>query len=204
MRKSFAVALGLVALALALVGASQAGQTAVSAVKIALFAKNSGKLNGLQASRTPKPGRLLPLGANGKFPALVIPTAAGAKGPKGDPGRKGTQGDPGMNGQSGDPGLPGLKGDKGDSGPPGDPGPGGVAAYQLVSVSDTLNPGDALQLTPGCPAGKSVIGGGISTTLAVITSVSRPYSGHIWLGSVKNVDNHAGTFTVYAICANNS
>ena len=127
MKKSFAIALTLAALALAVVGASQAGQAAVGVVKVALFAKNSGKVNGLRASRTPKPGRLLPVGANGKFPASVVPTLPGPAGPKGDSGPRGPKGDTGLPGPQGDPGQQGPKGDKGDTGPRGYAGLPGVS-----------------------------------------------------------------------------
>src|SRR5437763_2466183 len=122
MKKSIAVAVSLVALTFVLLGVTQAGEAAVGAVRVALFAKNSGKVNGLQASPTPKPGRLLPLGKNGKFPASVVPTVVGPAGPKGDAGPQGPKGDPGPEGPKGDPGAAGPKGDLGLQGPTGDPG----------------------------------------------------------------------------------
>ena len=64
MKKAIAISVSVVTITAAMLGATQAGDAAVGAVKVALFAKNSGKLNGLGASRTPKPGRLLPLGKN--------------------------------------------------------------------------------------------------------------------------------------------
>src|SRR5204863_4686143 len=68
MKKSIAVAVSLVALTFVVLGVSQAGGGVVGGVRVALFAKNSGKVNGLQASKAPRPGRLVPLGKNGKFP----------------------------------------------------------------------------------------------------------------------------------------
>jgi hypothetical protein len=70
----------------AVLGATLAGEAAMGAVRVALFAQDSGKVNGLRASKKPKPGRLLPLGKNGKFPASVVPAIAGPAGSKGDPG----------------------------------------------------------------------------------------------------------------------
>ena len=53
-------------------------------------AKNAIKVDNIKASRTPTPGMLLPLDANGKLPESV-----GAVGPKGDKGEKGDKGDRG-------------------------------------------------------------------------------------------------------------
>jgi hypothetical protein len=44
--------------------------------KVADVAKNAKKVNGIRASKTPKPGRLLALDALGKFPLGVIPAGA--------------------------------------------------------------------------------------------------------------------------------
>ncbi len=44
---------------------------------VASFAKNAGAVNGIKASRKPAPGRLLPLGKNGKFPSAVVPVVRG-------------------------------------------------------------------------------------------------------------------------------
>jgi hypothetical protein len=70
--------------------------SAASPAKRANFAKNAGAVNGIKASRLPKPGRLIPLGPDGKFPASV-----GLAGPKGDKGDTGPQGIAGTDGVSG-------------------------------------------------------------------------------------------------------
>lgn len=88
MKKAIAVSLAVVVVTAAVLGATQVGEAAVGAAKVALFAKNSAKLNGLGASKTPKPGRLLPLGKNGRFPASVVPAVVGPVGRKGNPGSK--------------------------------------------------------------------------------------------------------------------
>jgi hypothetical protein len=75
------------ALAVALLGATPLGQAAQNVV---LFARNAGKVNGIGASRTPRAGQLLPLGANRKFPKTVVP-----EGPQGAQGPRGEQGPPG-------------------------------------------------------------------------------------------------------------
>jgi hypothetical protein len=68
-----ALALSMTALAVAVLGQTAIGNAAVGAVRVALFAQNSGRVNNLQASRTPVPGRLLALDAKGQFPSTVLP-----------------------------------------------------------------------------------------------------------------------------------
>ena len=93
------------ALALAVLTASPAGGAARRS--IAAFAKNAGAVNGIKASRTPKPGRLVPLGKNAKLPASVVPTTRGERGPSGPPGAQGPQGPVGPRGPAGATGPPG-------------------------------------------------------------------------------------------------
>ena len=78
------IVLSATALVVAVLGATPLGEAAYNAVS---FARNSGAVNGIKASRTPKPGRLLALGANGKFPESVIGT--GPQGPRDSRGRPG-------------------------------------------------------------------------------------------------------------------
>src|SRR3954465_12992427 len=66
-RPSAGAAIGMVALCVALAPAAEAGSQAV-------FAKNAGKVNGIRASKTPKPKQLVPLDSKGKFPKSVIPS----------------------------------------------------------------------------------------------------------------------------------
>jgi hypothetical protein len=71
----------------ALLGFTPLGEAARNAVPFALFAKNSGKVNGIKASRAPHAGQLVPLAADGKFPDSV-----GQAGPRGPQGERGPQG----------------------------------------------------------------------------------------------------------------
>jgi hypothetical protein len=71
-----AIALSTAALVAAVLGQTAVGHAAANAVRIALFAQNSGRVNNIQASRTPMPGRLLPLNAKGKLPASVLPAVS--------------------------------------------------------------------------------------------------------------------------------
>ena len=98
-------ALGGAALLLAVLTASPAGGAARRS--IAAFAHNAGAVNGIKASRTPKPGRLVPLGKNAMFPRSVVPTTRGARGPQGPAGPPGTVGPPGPQGAIG-PAGPGA------------------------------------------------------------------------------------------------
>lgn len=68
-----AIALSMAALTVAVLGQTSIGHAAAGAVRVALFAQNSGRVNNIQASRRPTPGRLLPLNAKGQFPSSVLP-----------------------------------------------------------------------------------------------------------------------------------
>jgi Collagen triple helix repeat (20 copies) len=96
---------------------------------VASFAKNAGAVNGIKASRKPAPGRLLPLGRNGKFPASVVPVIRGARGADGSQGARGPEG------ARGAAGPPGAAGPAGATGPAGPPGP----AAQRVNVDVPAN-----------------------------------------------------------------
>jgi hypothetical protein len=82
------------ALVVALFGSTPLGHAVVSAVppfaKKAGYAKTAGNalaVNGIKAAKEPTPGFLVPLGADGKFPASI--GQGGPAGPKGDKGDKG-------------------------------------------------------------------------------------------------------------------
>jgi hypothetical protein len=174
----------------------------VGAVKVAVFAKNSAKLNGLQASTTPRPGRLLPLGSNGRFPNSVIPAVAGPTGPKGDPGDPGAKGDPGEAGSKGDRGQPGAKGVKGDPGDQGVQGQTGPSGYAVVTgTSFSVAPGQTGSGNAACPAAHVVVGGGFSSGAYVALDSSNPSNFSTgWHVDVRNVDNQSASVTPYAIC----
>jgi hypothetical protein len=109
------VVLAGVVLALAALAASPAGGAARRS--IAAFATNAGAVNGIKASRAPKPGRLVPLGRNAKLPASVVPTVRGRRG---------------ATGAAGPAGPAGLQGPAGAQGPPGATGPAGPGAAKLA------------------------------------------------------------------------
>ena len=96
------------ALVLAVLTVSSVGEAARRTVSS--FARNAGAVNGIKASRTPKPGRLVPLGRNAKLPAAVLPLRRGERGEPGRPGPAGPQGPAGAQGPIGPAGPPGTAG----------------------------------------------------------------------------------------------
>jgi hypothetical protein len=110
LRTTLLVALGLVLAALTVSSVGQAARRTVSS-----FAHNAGAVNGIKASRAPKPGRLVPLGRNAKLPAAVLPLR---RGERGEPGRPGPAGPQGPAGAQGAPGPQGPQGPPGAGGPP--------------------------------------------------------------------------------------
>ena len=75
-----AIVLSMTALAVAVLSQTSIGNAAVSAVRVAVFAENAGRVNNIQASRKPMPGRLVPLNARGKLPSSVLPNRGTPRG----------------------------------------------------------------------------------------------------------------------------
>ncbi len=103
MQQRLSVVLSSLALVVALFGATPLGRAAHELTHVvpgfakkAGYAANAGAVGGIRASRTARAGYLVPLGANGKFPASV-----GQAGPAGPAGPAGTQGPAGPAGPSG-------------------------------------------------------------------------------------------------------
>jgi hypothetical protein len=81
---------------------------AAQLVRTVFFAKKAGnaqKVDGLRASKTPRPNTLLALDSQGKFPSSV--GAVGPRGPQGLQGPQGVQGPQGSPGPRGFTGTPG-------------------------------------------------------------------------------------------------
>ncbi len=146
------------ALGVSVLGVTPFGTAALRAiVPVATYATNADKVNGIDASMTPKPKQLLALDGSARLPAGVV--APGPKGATGPPGDAGPRGDVGT-GPKGDPGAAGPAGDPGDQGPKGDPGPSGLSGWERVANDmNTLNTATSTG-TQTCPAGKSLVGGG--------------------------------------------
>lgn len=92
-------ALGGAVLLLVLLAATPA--VGAAGRSIVAFARNAGAVGGIKASRTPKAGRLVPLGRNAKLPSSVVPTVRGPQGPIGPAGPQGSQGVAGPPGPAG-------------------------------------------------------------------------------------------------------
>jgi hypothetical protein len=207
-RDRLPIVLSVTALVVAVFGATPAGQAALDAVP---FARNADKVDGINASRTPKAGQLLALGKGKTFPASVFPQTltrvskvvgppgpAGPAGPKGDQGAAGAQGPPGPAGPAGPQGLAGAAGAPGVSG--------------LVYVEDhsAYDAADSKSAHAHCPPGKRTIGGG-ATTVSIdgnaqlaITS-SEPLNGLIsWYATAEERALYANKWRVVAVvlCAN--
>jgi hypothetical protein len=125
-RQRLPVVLSAAALVVAALSATPQGIAALKggAVRVALYAKNAAKVGGIAASKKPKPGKLVPLGRNGKFPASVFP--GGVKGPPGAEGARGPAGPAGPQGPVGSLGPRGPKGATGPAGPKGTTGAQGL------------------------------------------------------------------------------
>lgn len=77
MRRRLPIALSVTAVLVAVLGATPYAEA--HGVVHALFAHSADKVDGLHASRSPRAGRLLALGANRKLPVSVIPAGAGVE-----------------------------------------------------------------------------------------------------------------------------
>jgi hypothetical protein len=108
MRDRLPVVLSVTALATSFLALSGLGQAALSVVPLAKFAQNAGKVDGIDAARTPQAGKLLALNAAKKFPQGILPPAA--QGPRGLPGPAGPTGPAGPGGPAGPAGAAGPAG----------------------------------------------------------------------------------------------
>ena len=177
------VVLSFTALAVALLGSTSVGHAFSSGVtKRAVFAKNAGAVNGIKASKQPRPGRLLPLGPDGKFPASV-----GLAGPRG---------------------LQGPKGDKGDTGPQGPTGAPGLSGWGYYVVGHDIPAGAIESWTAPCPAGQQPLGGGVAraNTAEYATQIldSAPLvdpGATGWVIAVRNNSNATITDYAWVTCA---
>jgi len=77
MKSRFPIVLSIAALVVAVAGITPLGEAARDATQVVRFARNADKVDGLHASKSPKPGRLLPLNSAKKFPASVMSGLSG-------------------------------------------------------------------------------------------------------------------------------
>jgi Collagen triple helix repeat (20 copies) len=161
------------------------------------------------------------------------PGAKGDAGPTGPPGSVGVKGDTGPAGQSGGdgatgpPGPAGAKGDTGPAGPSGQagpdgaPGPAGAQGPPGPTDSQVTAPATATTVlsaplgtvataTATCPAGKRIMGGGVTLSTSVANQLNRaaarenyPSAPNAWTGTLVITSALVGstaTINVYAVC----
>ena len=109
----------------------------------------------------------------------------------------GTQGQQGPQGPQGPQGIQGVQGPI---------GPPGLSGHEIVVTPSVQTLAKDAQITVGsnCPAGKSVVGGGVSQSnpnFLVVASVPQT-SPQGWAATVRSTaNNQTGSITVHAICA---
>lgn len=203
------IALSATALVVALFGSTPAGHAVASAVP--LFAKKAGyadragnasALSGVKVSRQPRPGMLVPLTADGKFPVSV--GSIGPVGPKGDKGDRGDKGEPGP---SGPKGATGTAGPAGPRGPEGARGSTGISGWQYLTAGKSIKGGEFDNLSIDCPKGKKALGGGVAVpyphyVARVIQSAPGGAAATGWLATVANDGSKVAISAyVWVICA---
>ena len=77
MKRRFPIILSVTALVIAVAGITPLGEAAREATQVVRFARNADKVDGIHASKSPKPGRLLALNSARKFPASVMSGLSG-------------------------------------------------------------------------------------------------------------------------------
>jgi hypothetical protein len=203
------IVLSATALAVAFLGSTPAGEAVAQAVsplakraERADYARNAGAVNGISASRTPRAGKLLALGKDGRFPASV---ALG--GPTGPAGPKGDRGEPGARGPIGPKGEPGPISPAGSQGVEGPPGPRGVSGWEVtLSVGFDIPAGKTAGHIAYCTGQKVPIGGGAAPVAkylhtSIIESVP-DVERRGWVAWVANPGSGSARYYVWAVCAN--
>jgi hypothetical protein len=125
------------------------------------------------------------------FNAKQLP--AGPQGPKGDTGSQGSKGDTGPQGPKGDSGVRGLTGET---------GPVGISGYEQVLQPSAVDANSISQQSAECPAGKRVLGGGVTAHTDLVIVESYPSADNRWTGVVKNAAAYSRDYAVFAVCAN--
>lgn len=147
------------------------------------------------------PGPTGPQGPAGA-PGPAGPT--GTTGPTGPQGPAGAQGPTGPAGSAGPAGPAGPQGPAGADGATGPQGPAGVSGYEIVNgMPFTLGAGGVVSGGASCPMGKKVLSGGVDTSDATVTVITRSFavSDSLWNIVVKNTGMSPVTVTFQAICA---
>jgi Collagen triple helix repeat (20 copies) len=200
--KRLPIVLSATSLLVALFGSTPLGHAVAS--KVPPFAKQAGyaqragiaaALSGIKVSEQPRPGMLLPLGSDGKFPASV--GAIGPTGPKGDKGDRGEQGPAGQKGATGPAGPTGPRGPSGSS---------GVTGWEFRTLGQVLAEDTVYTWSVHCAAGKKALGGGVAVDgvrLPKSTTVRQSAPDGLATGWLVTVSNSGSSIRAYAwvICA---
>jgi hypothetical protein len=230
MSRRLPIALAVAALLVGLVGFTSLGQaspsgTARATARSADYARNAGAVNGIKASRKPKPNKLLALNKKGKFPISVLPgggTTIEIEGPQGPPGPAGPKGDRGPAGPPGPagPAGTGAPGAQGPEGPQGPAGPGINGLHIVTENSGDADDSDTKGVAAFCPSGEVAIGGGarvspnngranVTSVVPFLSSNSSGFSATAAEvrgqtptgGTVAEPNTFVWTLTTFAICA---
>ena len=199
--KRLPIVISTTALLVALFGSTPVGHAVGAAIPS--FAKTAGYANQagnaasvgrVKVSKQPRPGMLLPLGADGKFPASV-----GLNGPIGPKGEKGEKGDKGS------------KGDVGPAGPAGPVGPrgvSGVSGWQYLTEGKAIPPNAYQGWRVDCPSGKKALGGGVAVeplklkgAARVVESAPSGASATGWQVAIYNGTDFSMSGYAWVICA---
>jgi hypothetical protein len=131
------------------------------------------------------------------------------RGPRGLRGPSGPRGLQGTRGPAGAEGPPGPEGPQGLQGPPG-PSDSQVTAPVSATTPISAPQGTVASATATCPAGTSIMGGGITVVTSVPNQLNRaaprenyPSAPNAWTGSIVIISGLVGstaTITVYAVC----
>ena len=106
----------------------------------------------------------------------------------------------------GAPGAAGVQGPAGAQGPTGaqgSAGASGISQYQLVQgTAVTISASTESVVSVSCPSGLSVLGGGISVSSTIASSIESSYPVSTgWSGAVFNSAGGSITATAWATCA---
>lgn len=211
MKRRLPLALSAAALVVALLGSTPLGQAVTAAIpplaqhaRTADRATNASAVNGIKASRQPLPGRLVPLGADGRFAASV--GAIGPQGPKGEPGPQGSPGPAGPTGPTGPTGQAGPRGLQGLTGRTGERGPSGISGWQFLTKGFSVAKDRAAGADVMCDGTRKALGGGVAAyggpyyfSRVVQSAPAGQATG--WLATVRNDGIATVTYYVWAICA---
>jgi hypothetical protein len=129
----------------------------------------------------------------------LTPGPAGPQGPPGPQGAPGPKGATGPTGATGSPGAPGATGAAGVNGP---------AGLDYVTAGKSITPSPDLiynyvSWSVDCPAGKKVLGGGVSSAnpdVVYIVQTAPLANGLGWRATVLNRSANAQDSFVWAIC----